>query len=289
MIKKPKILFYDIETILMLFYAFSTGKQYLGHKQLLAGKSRFGIICITYCWNNGPAKIIRWTPDGGLDKVIQEFDALVKTADFCIGKNSDRFDTKMINGCRIFTDQPGFPEWTKYTDDLEKQMRRYLRLPSQSLDYISSQFGLGGKVKMDFSDWVLIDHYMTVESLKHEGLLEDALEIFCLHMYKKSYIAVLKDGLKAFNKMCFYGKKDVIDTRTLWFKLSEHFDSKWNQAQYQEDAIACKHMDCGSTDLVRVGVRTAGMTKYQEWKCKSCHRYAGRSTISNNGKDGRIS
>lgn len=273
--KKPKVLFYDIETVLLMFYAFSPGKQYLNHKQLVPGKSRNGIICITYCWETGPVKILKWTAEGGLNQLIKDFDELVKQADFTIGKNSDRFDSKMINGCRIFTDQPGMPAWTKYTDDLEKQMRKYLRLPSQSLDYISGQLGLGGKVKMDFSDWADIDAYMSIESLSYMGMGADALEIYCQYMFRKSLKDAHRDGLRAFNKMCFYGKKDTKDTRKLWFKLSEHFDTKWNQARWQGVDLACKYMDCGSTQLY---INKTRMGKWVEYHCSTCKRYAGRVT-----------
>jgi len=257
---KAKILFYDIETSPLQAWVWGTGEQYVGHKNLVKGHRRWGIICVTYCWNdNKPAQCIDWGyEEQDTTKVVREFDEIIKNADFTIGKNSDRFDTKMLNAARMFGGLPGMPEWTKYTDDLEKQMRRYFRMPSQSLDYISHELGLGGKIKMEMQDWIDI-----VE--KNEN------------------------GQKSLNKMIKYGKKDVIDTRTLWFKLSEHFDSKWNQAKFQEDSIACKHMDCGSLNLApRGSERYTSTTKYQEWRCLDCNRYAGRSTISNTDKLGVI-
>jgi hypothetical protein len=253
---KPRILFYDLESAPLKAWVWSTGKQYVNHKQLVSNHDRYGIICITYCWNDDkPAQCIDWGyEEQDTAKVVREFDKIISQADFCIGKNSDRFDTKMINAARMFAGLPGNPEWTKYKDDLEVQMRRYFRMPSQSLDYISHQLGLGGKIKMEFQDWIDI-------------------------------VEKNKNGEKALAKMIKYGKKDVVDTRTLWFKLSEHFDSKWNQAVYQGNNLACKHMDCGSTNLANRGSpRISGKTLYQEWRCLDCHRYAGRTILDSKGK-----
>lgn len=256
---KPAILFFDIETCLNKAYVWGCGEQYVRHGQLVPGHDRPRVICIAYAWLDGPIQTIDWGyEEQDSAKVLREFDKVLEKADFVIGKNSDRFDVKMLNSIRMLEGLPGNPSWSKYTDDLEKMMRRYFRLPSQSLDYISGQLGLGGKIKMEMSDWI------------------DILE-------------KTDNGKKALAKMIKYNKKDVADTRTLWKHLSEHFDSKWNQARFQGDTIACKHMNCGSTNLVpRGSIRSAGSSLYQEWRCLDCHRYAGRSNISSKGVFGSI-
>lgn len=249
MVVKPKILFYDCETKPLKAYIWQLGTQFVGHKQLDKDFCQWGIICITYCWNDGkPAKVIDWGyEEQNTGKVVEEFDKIIKQADYTIGKNNIRFDEKMINAARMLNGLPGFPQWVKYSEDLERNMRRYFRLPSQSLDYISGQLGLGGKIKMEFQDWIDI-----VE--KNEN------------------------GLKSFNKMLKYGKKDVVDTRTLWNKLSEHFDTKINLGAWNNIKLACKH--CASENLWRDGVKCYGGSRWQEFQCKDCGRYAGRAPIS---------
>ncbi len=254
-----KILFYDLETTPLQAWVWGCGEQYVRHQQLVKGRQRHGIICVTYCWNdNKPAKIIDWGyEEQDTGKVVEEFDAIIKTADMTIGKNSDRFDTKMLNTARMFAGLPGMPQWTKYTDDLEKQMRKYFRLPSNALDYISNQLGYGGKIKMELDNWIDI-----VE--KNEN------------------------GLKAFKKMLKYGKKDVVDTRNLWNQLSEHFEPRWNQANFQGDKIACKYMDCGSTDLYINKTTYNRNNKFYEYHCSVCKRYAGRCNVSDKGTLSKI-
>jgi len=249
---KASILFFDLETTPLKAYIWGCGKQVVRHNQLVAGSQQWGIICVTYCWNDGkPAKVIDWGyEEQDTGKLVAVFDEIIKQADVVIGKNNKRFDDKMLNAARMFAGLPGMPEWIRYTDDLEQQMRRQFRLPSHSLDYISGQLGLGGKIKMEFQDWIDI-------------------------------VEKTPNGLKAFNKMLKYGKKDVEDTRALWDILSKHFEPKFNAAAFAGIKNACKH--CASTNVRANGTRMSGGTKYQHYYCNSCGHYAGRHALSQKG------
>lgn len=247
---KPKILFYDIETAPLKAWVWGCGKQFVSYKQLDKNHAQYGIICIAYCWNDGkPAKVIDWGYEQQDTKsLIAKFDEIIKQADHTIGKNSNKFDSKMINAARMLNGLPGLPEWMMYRDDLEMQMRKYFRMPSQSLDYLSQQLGLGGKNDMVFQDWI------------------DIVE-------KNS------NGRKALKKMKDYNKKDTEDTRDLWNMLSEHFDTKFNMATFS-DTKCCKHADCGSTNLRVYDKRLSGKTVYNLYRCRDCNRYAGRAPLS---------
>lgn len=252
---KPRILFYDLETTPLKAYVWGLGKQVVRHGQLDDAHDMYQIICITYCWNdNKKAKAITWVGPGHEDNelMIVEFDELVKAADITIGKNSDRFDVKHINSQRMLNDLDPMPEWSKYTDDLEKQLRKHFYLPSYGLDYISKKLGLGGKDKMEFQDWI------------------DILE---------------RNDKKKLKKMVTYGKKDVEDTRELWNYLSRHFEPKFN-AGLGSVAPACRN--CGSTDVRPNGTRQSGQTVFQQYFCRNHNGYAGRAPISKKGKIGDV-
>lgn len=255
----PKILFYDIETSPLQAWVWSLGKQVVRHGQLVDGYSRYGIICITYCFNDGkPAKAIVWDFEKqDSDRVVKEFDELIRKEepDVIIGKNSDRFDNKHLNTIRMYYDLPPFPEFMDYTDDLEKQMRKYFYLPSNTLDYFSAQLGLGGKIKMEMQNWIDI-------------VTRDP-----------------KKGPIALNKMVRYGKKDIVDTRQLWEYCVKHFKPKFNAATKQA-LRAC--VTCGSQCITRNGTRVAGKTLYQNYYCSTHGGYAGRSPISLKGVRGKI-
>ena len=254
---KPRILFFDIETTPLKAYVWGLGDQTIRHGQLVAGSKQWGIICVTYCFNDGkPAKVIDWGyEEQDTAKVVAEFDEVIKSADVIIGKNNKRFDNKMLNAARMLAGLPGMPDWVNKTEDLEVQMRRYFRLPSQSLDYISEQLGYGGKIKMEFQDWIDI-------------------------------VEKTPNGKKAFDKMLKYGKKDVVDTRDLWDRLSEHFDTRINMNTFNNTHDGCKH--CGGTNLAKNGTRYSGGSKYAMYYCKDCMKYAGKRAIRPNGVEGKI-
>lgn len=251
---KLKILFYDIETTPLKAYIWQLGKQVVRHQQLDKAYSQWGIICVTYCWNDGkPAKCIDWGyEEQNSTKVVEEFDKLVAQADIVIGKNSNRFDNKMINWRRVLGKLPGQPSWTKHTDDLEQQLRRYFRIPSFGLDYVSEQLGYGGKIKMEFQHWIDIVEKQPTR------------------------------GKAAFKQMKEYGLKDIEDTRGLWADLEEHFEPKYNMNVVLGAAKGeqlCKR--CGSARLAHRGAARHGITcSYQEYRCLDCKCYAGRARLT---------
>lgn len=254
---KPKILYFDIETAPLQAWIWQPGKQYVGHKQLIEGYDEPRIICLAYCWGDGPVKSLDWGyEEQDSRQLVQEFDEIVRQADHIIGKNSDRFDVKMVNAVRMLNGLPGLPEWMKKTDDLEKQMRKYFRLPSQSLDYISKHLGFGGKDKMEMQDWIDI-------SVKN------------------------KDGKDKLRKMIKYCKKDVSDTRELWYRLSEHFDPKFNMSTHTGNKV-CKWADCGSENIYISSTPVYKSSKYNVYRCNECKRYAGCTTQTSVGGEGRL-
>ena len=245
--EQPKILFYDIETTPLKAYFWRLGQQFVGHKQLCKDMNMYNIICITYCWNDGEkAKAMVFdyeTQD--CSKIIKEFDVLIREADLTIGKNSDRFDVKHINTQRMLTQDYGMPEWAVNTDDLEKQIRRFFALPSYSLDYLSELMGIGGKMDMEFQDWIDI-------------------------------VEKNKNGRKALKKMVTYGTKDVEDTRYLWDRLSKHFRPRFNRATFAQEHVCTS---CGSGNIYRNGTRVAGKTRKQQWFCKDHGGFAGYTCL----------
>lgn len=267
---KPKVLIYDIETSLLSFWGFRMGEQRVNHGQLQGGYfSRSHIICISYSWDFGKTQhVLDWGSSEEDEKnMIIAFDELIKEADIVIGKNSDRFDNKHINSHRMWNGLPGMPYWTKHTDDLEKQMRKHFDLPSQSLDYISSQLGFGGKDKMEFGDWVAINRLRLLQIM--DLALDTADNAICKAMFGVDALKVLKDGFKAFDKMKKYNKKDVKDTGMLWKYLEKHFIPKCKANKIMRvEGDACEH--CAGTNLRSKGNKYSGNSYYKYVLCLDC-------------------
>jgi len=247
---KPKILFYDIETTPLRAWVWRCGEQYVGHHQLDMKYSVTDIICITYCWNDGKgARSLDWDyKKQDSSQMIKDFDCLVRQADIVIGKNSNKFDNKHVNTLRLLHELPAMPDWVKYTDDLERQLRNHFNLSSYSLDYFSKILGLGGKIKMEFQDWIDI-------------------------------VTKSKSGLAKFNKMIKYGKKDVLDTRAIWDYVEAHIQPKYNAAVKLDDRKHLACCTCGSSNLIKNGKRQAGKVVYQRFQCNDHNGYAGRAPI----------
>ena len=145
--REPKTLFIDTETNLLKLLGFSLGKQVVRSNQLLPSNQHTTFITIQYCWKNQKkGKVILVDPTNPVP-ALKEFDKLLEKADIVIGKNNARFDNKLINTNRWRAGLPGMPQWVKHkSDDLETQVRKHFRLPSNGLDYISDLVGLGGKI-----------------------------------------------------------------------------------------------------------------------------------------------
>jgi hypothetical protein len=156
----------------------------------------------------------------------------------------------------MLTQDYGMPDWGRFTDDLEKQIRKHFALPSYGLDYLSDILGLGGKDKMEFKDWV------------------DILEPTSKTIYNK-----------ALKKMVKYGKKDIVDTRAAWNHLEKHFTPRFNMSTFIGD-FCCT--TCGSKNLYKNGTRISGKTRKQSWQCKDHGGHAGYTVLQWNSSRKKI-
>ena len=254
--KKPRVLFYDLETTPLRAWLWRLGDQAVRYHQLDKDYNSYGIICIAYKWNdNKPTKVIHWGyNEQNTEKLVEQFDKIAETEDIVIGKNSDRFDVKHLNTQRMIAGLSGMPTWLNSTDDLEKQFRKNFALPSYSLDYLSKSILKNtGKDKMEFDDWINI---------------------------------VEKKNRTSYNKMLKYCKKDVDDTAKLWEFAKAHFKPRFNMATYYNEA-RCRM--CGSDKLKKNGTRIRGKTTYQMFFCNTHGGYAGEAPINlKTDKVGRI-
>jgi hypothetical protein len=270
--KLPKILIYDIETTPLKAWIWRCGEQVVRHNQLDHGYNEYRISTIAYKWLQDKKVHVLTAEDK-----ISRFDEEVKKADIIIGKNSDRFDVKHINTQRLLQGLPPMPQWLDSNDDLEKQMRRFFAFPSMSLDYISQIFGLGGKVKMEFQDWIDIENMKLLKKLfiENKDLSYSQRKNISFALFGSDHLSILKAGDKALDKMVFYNKKDVKDTEKALLKVLPHIKLKHNAAT-ANDGKGC--ITCGSLALAPLKVIIKGKTKYQQFECLNHGGYAGKAT-----------
>lgn len=251
MSKKPKILFYDIETSPLKAWIWQTGKQHVGQNQLAEGHDRYDIITLCYEWNDSPFKgQLDWGTKKNSRKMVEKFTALCDQADIIIGKNNKRFDDKHLNTLRMLHGLPGRADLLSKVDDLESQLRKHFYLPSFSLDHISKTLGFKGKDSMCFQDWI--------------DIMEGTPEV----------------AAKSLKKMKKYCSKDVSDTKKIWNYCQSHFSPKLNMSAFNGD-MSCIH--CGSHDVIKNGTKWKGKTLHQRYQCNSCHSHAGNHPMNRPG------
>lgn len=234
--RKPKILYYDIETSPLLVWSWRIGQKVnLTHDQIYE-HSPFGIICVCYKWE-GEKKIhsIDWgLEEQDTESLIKKFDEVYSQADIAIGHNGDNFDAKHINTHRLLKGLPPV-NWVQSEDTL-KQVRRHFKLPSNKLDYLSHVLLGEGKAPMSFQDWIDIVQY------------------------KKK---------KALNKMVKYCKRDVMLLEKVENIISPYVDKRVHRGLLKgkaRDACPC----CGHEECHRWGVYTTKAGQYQRHRCLKC-------------------
>ncbi len=225
-----KVMVYDIETSRVTAKVWWTGKQYIGHKQLLEEPK---IISICYKWL-GEDKIYSLTWDKNhCDKdLITKFMAEYNKADMVIGQNNDRFDNRWINA-RAMKFGVEFNTFVK-SFDIMKQTKRLFRLPSYSMDYITKFLGVENK--------------LTHEGIKMWDMIQDG--------NKKQQKEYLK-------KMIEYNVGDIVSTEAMYLKLRKYMGHKLHFGVLSGKPKYSSPSD-GSTDvkLLRVTTTAAGTLQY---------------------------
>lgn len=164
--------------------------------------------------------------------LVQDLWNFLNEADVVVGQNLKDYDLKIINSRFAFYGLT--PPAPFKVVDTRNEARKYLRLPSNSLDDLSKYFGLGTK-------------------LKHHGL---ELWTECIAGVKSSW-----------KLMKSYNAHDTALTEKLYLKLLPWISTHPNVGMFT-DKVACSR--CGSGKLQSRGTVVNSTTKYRRLCCASC-------------------
>ena len=235
--KKPKRLFYDIETSYNIVKSWRIGYNInLNMEDIIQERA---IITIAYKWaDDDKVTVLIWN-DGDDKLLISEFIEVMKEADELIGHNIDRFDTKFILGRALKHGIPALPKYQS-TDTL-KLAKKHFMLNSNKLDYIAQYLNIGHK-------------------LKHRGLpMWDDI--------------ILKGDRKALEEMVEYNVQDVFLTEKVYNKLMEYSLPKVNHSvEITGDKSSCPECGEHNANLIKTYVKSSG-TKTRLMKCNCCETY----------------
>lgn len=163
---------------------------------------------------------------------------LLEEADAVVHYNGSRFDIPTLN--REFILRDGTPPSPYHELDLLRPARKHFRFPSNKLDYVSKELGLGQKIK-------------------HRGM---ELWTGCMNGDKDCQ-----------KEMKEYNKQDVVLLEPVYDKLKPWINNHPHVGLYTDgnEELVCRN--CGSTDLQKRGFATTLVMKYQRYRCNSCGKW----------------
>jgi len=147
--KKPKILFIDIETSPNIVYTWNIGRKvFLSYESIIQERK---IICVAWKWSHSQ-KVYHASWNKFDDKnVLIEVSKAINESNLVVAHNGDKYDIRFINGRLLYHNLP--PIDHAKTEDTLKQLRKVFYLNSNKLDYVSQYLNLGKKIKTDFNLW----------------------------------------------------------------------------------------------------------------------------------------
>ena len=192
-VNPSNILIYDIETSRCKAWVWWTGKQYIGHNQLIDEPK---VITISWKWlGTDKVEYLTWDKNHSDEALMKDFLKVYNKSDMVIGYNNDRFDNRWINARAMKYNLDVNVHVRSY--DIMKEEKRVFRVPSYSMAYMSK--------------------YSSV-TLKqgHEGI----------HMWNMIQTGTPAEQAEYLQKMVDYNIGDIVATEELYVRLRKYFGHK---------------------------------------------------------------
>lgn len=246
--KKPKTLYYDIETTLAKSYHFNYWKTNIGVKQMIEPSH---MLSHAWAWDDGEVFSSILTQKEALakddERIVLEAWSLFDQADIIVAHNGKRFDVGKCNGYFLKYGLPK-PSPFKVIDTLEIAKKNF-NLPFKSLEYLAK--------------------FLDVELKLDAGGIE-------------TWIGCEQGDQEALNTMEYYNRGDIVTLREIHKRLKGWDNNGVNIALYNDNHDAlCTH--CGSDDVSALTDKYTftPQRKYQVYRCNSC-----QAVLRSNTKQG---
>ena len=237
---QARILIIDIETKPHVVYAWGLHDQHVAINQIVEPG---GTICFAAKWYADPKVTFRSVHHDGYDEMVAEAWRMMDAADIIVGYNHRAFDLKHLHAEFI---RLGYGPPSPHKDvDLLTVARQRFRFPSNKLDWVSRELGVGFKVQ-------------------HSGF--------------DLWRGCMAGEDKAWRTMKRYNVHDVRLTEEVYDRLRPWIKNHPNLNMYRGITVsACSH--CGSDRLEDAGFHYTQTRAYSRWRCTSCGAYS-RATQS---------
>lgn len=193
-------------------------------------------------------------PDNDDKEIVKSLWKLVDSADVLIAHNGDKFDVPVMN--TRFLKHGLYAPAPYQTVDTLKIARKHFKFPSNRLDHLGDYLGLGRKEKVT---------------------------------YKDTWAGCLRGEVDAFERMLKYNIRDTELLTQVYIKLRSYAKTNHSVALLRGNSGVCKGTDtvcdgmvcveCGSHEVIRMGVYHNKTQSYRRYKCKSCGRHQRGANI----------
>lgn len=221
----------DIETAPHRVYVWGLWKQNVAINQIVEPGYT---LCWAAKWYGQKKVMFDSVHESNAREMTKHVHKLLDEADVVCHYNGSKFDIPTLNNEFMLCNLSPPSQYKEL--DLLKTARQRFRFPSNKLDYISQQLGLG-------------------EKTKHMGM----------DMWRDCM-----DGCpKAWRIMKRYNKQDVKLLEDLYLKLLPWIKAHPNWGLYLDsDRPTCRN--CGSQKVKKNGVERTTTVVYQRFKCTNC-------------------
>ena len=226
-----KILMLDIETAPNIAHVWGLWQQNVGLTQLIASGYT---LCWAAKWYGEEEMHYASTFSHGVRAMLLGIHSLLDEADAVVHYNGNKFDVPTLNK-EFLLHEMAPPNPTPNIDLLSVAKKRF-RFPSNKLDHIANELGLG-------------------EKLKHIG--------------HQLWVGCMNDDPESWAMMEDYNKQDVVLLEKVYVRMLPWIQGHPNHALYtDEDRPVCPN--CGGVNVKKNGTETTKVMEYQRYRCVDC-------------------
>jgi hypothetical protein len=234
-----KILLLDVETAPNLVHVWGLWQQNVAINQILDSGY---VLCWAAKWYGEEEILFDSVYRSKPKKMLGRIYKLINEADAIVHYNGTKFDMPTLN--KEFLLHEMLPPAPYKQIDLLQTARRQFRFPSNKLDYIAKQLGLGAKTH-------------------HKG---HQLWIDCMAKQKE-----------AWDTMEEYNKNDVFLLEKVYDKLKPWIKGHPNHGVYS-GVLCCP--TCGSEEYQSRGTEKTKAYQYRRFQCKKCGGWFRGSNVT---------
>mgnify|MGYP000869590286 FL=1 len=228
-----RLLTVDIETSPNLAYVWGLYQQNVAPVQVLEPTE---MLCWSAKWRGEHKVIYRSVFDDGKGEMLGKLWKLLDEADAVIHYNGRSFDIPHIN--REFLQAELGPPSPYKQIDLFRAIKKRFKFPSNKLEYIVNDLGIG-------------------EKLKHEGF----------ELWKRC----LAGEASAWRLMRQYNINDVALTELLYERILPWIPNIPSEAAFKQEHVCPA---CGSDNLQARGFAYTKQSRYQRFQCQNCGKWS---------------